>query len=81
MGRVLILFLSHTAPGVHLWLHLHLCMWVSHRKFLLKLHWRTWVCPSEDHVWRWHSCWDHRDPGSARYTGELVTIGIEDMVF
>ena len=81
MGRVWILFLSHTAPGVQLWFHLHLCMWVSHRNFLLRLPWRTWVCPSDDHMWRWHSCLDHRDPGSAKYTGELVAIGTEDMVF
>ena len=24
---------------------------------LLRLPWRTWVCPSEGQVWRWCSCW------------------------
>ena len=32
---------------------LHLCMWVIYRGLLLRLPWRTWVCPSEDQVWRW----------------------------
>ena len=39
---------------------------------LLRLPWRTWVCPCEGQVWRWHSCLDCRGSGSARYSGELV---------
>ena len=35
-------------------------MWVMHRSLLLRLPWRTWVCPSEDWVWRWRSCLDQR---------------------
>ena len=30
----------------------HLCMWVVHWGLLLRLSWRTWVCPSEGQVWR-----------------------------
>ena len=31
--------------------------WVVHWGLLLRLPWRTWVCPSEGQVWRWCSCW------------------------
>ena len=69
VGRFWVLFLSHTAPGFQLWFYLLLCMWIVHRGLLLSLPWRTWVCPSEDQVWRWCSCLGHR-PGSTRYSGE-----------
>ena len=58
--RFSILFLSHSAPGAQLWFYLHLCIWVIHWSLLLRLPWRTWVCPSEDWVWRWRSCLDQR---------------------
>ena len=54
-------------------------MWVIHRSLLLRLPSRTWVCPSEDQVWRYCSCLDHRGPGSTRYSVELVTMGTGDM--
>ena len=28
-----------------MWSYFHLCMWVVHWGFLLRLPWRTWVCP------------------------------------
>ena len=72
MGRFWVFFLSHTAPGFQLWFYFHLCMWVVHQGLFLRLPWRTWVCPSEGQVWRWHSYLGHRDSGSTRYSGELV---------
>ena len=69
VGRFSILFLSHTAPGFHLWFYLHICMWMVHRNLLLRLPWRTWVCPGEVWVWRWHSCLDSRNPDGASYSG------------
>ena len=45
------------------------------QEFLLRLSWRTWVCPSEDQAWRWHSCLDFGDPGSFRCSGMLATMG------
>ena len=47
MGRFWVFFLSHTAPGFQLWFYFHLCMWVLHWGLLLRLPWRTWVCPCE----------------------------------
>ena len=68
--RFWVFFLSHTAPGFQLWFYFCLCMWVVHWGLLLRLPWRTWICPSEDQVWRWCSCLDHRGSGSTRYSGE-----------
>ena len=45
------------------------------QEFLLRLSQRTWVCPSEDQAWRWHSCLDFGDPGSFRCSGMLATTG------
>ena len=28
-----------------MWFYFHLCMWVVHWGLLLRLLWRTWVCP------------------------------------
>ena len=69
VGRFWVLFLSHSAPGFQLWFYFHLCIWVVHLGLLLRLPWRTWVCPSEGQVWRWCSCLGHRDSGSTRYSG------------
>ena len=56
----MVFFLSHTAPGFQLWFYFHLCMWVIHWDLLLRLPWRTWVCPNESQGWRWCSCLGHR---------------------
>ena len=40
---------------------------------LLRLPWRTWVCPSEGQVWRWWSCLGGRGSGSTRYSGKLMS--------
>ena len=48
-------------------------MWVVLWDLLLRLPWRTWVCPCEGQVWRWYSCLGHRGSDSSRYSGELVT--------
>ena len=55
-----------------MWFYFHLCMWVVHWGLLLRLPWRTWVCPSEGKVWRWCSCLGYRGSGSTRYSGELA---------
>ena len=47
----------------------------------LRLPWRTWVCPSEGQVWRWHSYLGHRDSGSTRYSGELMATAMGNIVF
>ena len=77
--RFWVFFLSHTAPGVHLWFYFHLCMWVIHWDLLLRLPWRTWVCPNESQGWRWCSCLGHRVSGSTRYSGELVSRAAGNM--
>ena len=46
-------------------------MWVIHWGLLLRLPWRTWVCPSEAQVWRW--C-------STRYSGGLVARAAGNIV-
>ena len=70
MGRFRVFFLSHTAPGLQLWFYFHLCM-VIPWGLLLRLPWRTWVCPCEGQVWRWCSCLSFRGSGSTRYKGEM----------
>ena len=73
VGRFWFFFLCHTAPGFQLWApYFHLCIWVVHWDLLLRLLWRTWVCPSEGQVWWWYSCLGRRGSGSSRYSGELV---------
>ena len=72
VGRFWVFFFSHTAPGFQLWFYFHLCMWVVHWGLLLRLLWRTWVCPSEGQVWRWCSCLSCMASGSTSYSRELV---------
>jgi len=72
VGRFWVLFLGHAAPGFQLWFYFYLCVWIVHQGFLLRLPWRTSVCPREGQVWRWYSCLGNRGPGSNRYSGELV---------
>ena len=55
-------------------------MWVIHTSSLLRLPWRTRVCPGEGWMWRWSSCLDHRDSGSTTYAGEPVAKAAWDMV-
>ena len=45
VGGFWVFFLSHTAPGSQLWFYFHLCMWVIPWGLLLRLPWRTGVCP------------------------------------
>ena len=54
-------------------------MWVIYWDLLLRLPWRTWVCPYDCQVWRWYSCLGHRVSGS-RYSGELVTRAAGNIV-
>ena len=72
MRRFWVLFLSHTTPEFQLWFYFHFCMWVVHWGLLLRLPWRTWVCPCEGQVWRRCSCLGLRGSDSTRYSGELV---------
>ena len=55
-----------------MWFYSHFCMWVVHWGLLLRLPWRTWVCPSEGRMRRWCSCLGPRGSGSTRYSGELA---------
>ena len=73
-------FLGHTVPGFQLWLYFHLSMWIVHWSLLLRLPWRTWVCPSEGQLWRWSSCLGHRGSGSTWDSGELVARAAGNMV-
>ena len=52
--------------------YFHLFVWVVLWGLLLRLPWRTWVCPCEGQEWRWCSCLGHRGSGSTRFSGELV---------
>ena len=63
-----------------MWLYFHLYLWVVHWALLLRLPWRTWVCPSEGQVWRWCSCLDCRGSGSTRYSGELAARAAGNIV-
>ena len=56
MGRFGVFFLSHTAPGFHLWLYFHFYKWVVHWGLLLRLPRRARVCPSEGQARRRCSC-------------------------
>ena len=56
-------------PWVSIVVLCHLCMWVVRWGLLLRLPWRTWVCPCEAQVWRWCSCLGRRGSGSTRYSG------------
>ena len=80
MGGFWVFFLSYTAPGFQLWFSLHSCMWVGHWGLLLRLPWRTWVCPSEGQVWRWCSYLDRRGSGSTRYSVELAARAAGNIV-
>ena len=40
-------------PLGFMWFYFHLWIWVVHWGLLLRLPWRTWVCPSEGQVQRW----------------------------
>ena len=80
VGRFWVFFLNHTAPGLQLWFYFHLCMWVVHWGLLLRLSWKTWVCPCEGQVWRWCSCLGHRDSGSTRYSGQLAARAAGNIV-
>ena len=55
-------------------------MWVIHWGFLLRLPWRTWVCPSEGQVWRWCSCLGCRGSGNTGCSRELAARGAGSMV-
>jgi len=55
-------------------------MWVIHRGLPLRLTWRSWVCPNEGQVWRWHSCLGDRSLGSIRYSEELVAREVGNMM-
>ena len=74
------LFFSLTAPGFLLQFYFHLYMWIIHWGLLLRLPWRTWVCPCEGQVWRWCSCLDHRGSASTRDSGELAARAAVNIV-
>ena len=63
-----------------MWLYFHVYMLVAHWGLLLRLSWRTWVCPSEGQVWRWCSCLDCRGSGSTRYSGGLAARAAGNIV-
>ena len=80
MGRFWVFFLRHTAPGFHLWFYFHLCIQVIHWSLLLRLPWRTWVCPCEGQVWKWYSYLGCKGSGSTRYSGELAARAARNTV-
>ena len=76
-----VFFLSHTAPGFQLQFYFHLCMWVVYWGLLLRLPWRTWVCPCEGQGQKWSSCLGRRGSGSTRYSEELAARAAGNIVF
>ena len=79
VGRFWVFFFSHTAPEFQLWFYFHLYMWAIHWGLLLRLTWRTWVCPCEDQMWWWRSL-GCRGSGSTRYSGELAAKAAGNIV-
>ena len=63
-----------------MWFYFHLCMLVIHWGLLLRLPWRTSVCPNEGQLQRWCSCLGHRGSGSTRYSEELVARAAGNIV-
>ena len=55
-----------------MWFYFHLYIQVVHWGLLLRLPWRTWVCPCEGQVWKWCSCLGCRGSDSTRYSGGLA---------
>ena len=53
---------------------------VVHWGLLLRLPWRIWVCPTEGHMWRWHSCLGFRGSDSTRYLAELAARAAGNIV-
>ena len=51
-----------------------------HWGLLLRLPWRTWICPSKGQVWRWCSCLGCRSSGSTRYSGEWSAMAAGNVV-
>ena len=80
LGGFWVFFLSHTAPGFQLRFYFHLCISVVHWGLLLRLPWRTWVCPSEGQLWGRYSCLGFRGSGSTMYSGELVANAAGNIV-
>ena len=56
-------------------------MWIVHWGLLLRLPWRTWICPCEGQLWRWSSCLGHRGSGITRYSGELAVRAAGKMIW
>ena len=69
VGRLWVLFLSHTAPGFQLWFYFHLYTWVAHGGLLLEAALEGLGLPHEGQVWSWCSCLGHRGSGSTRCSG------------
>ena len=63
-----------------MWFYFYLYMWVVYWGLLLRLPWRTWVCPCEGQVWRLCSCLGYRGCGSTRYSGELAARAAGNIV-
>ena len=57
VGGFWIFFLRHSVPGFQLWFYFHLYICVIPWGLLLRLPWRTWVCPSEGQVWSGAAAW------------------------
>ena len=55
-----------------MWFYFYHYIWVIHWGLLLRLPWKTWVCPCEGLVWRWYSCLGCRVSGRTRYSRELA---------
>ena len=81
VGRFWVFFLSHIAPGFQLLFYFQLCTCVVHWDLLLRLPWRSWVCPSEGQVWRWCSGLSCSGSGSTTYSGELAARAAGNIMF
>ena len=73
-------FLATLPLGFNCGFYFHLCMWVVPWGLLLKLPWRTWVCPCEGQRGRLCSCLGHRVSGSTRYSQGLAARAAGNMV-
>ena len=80
VGRFGVFFLSHTVPGFQLWFYFYHYIWVIHWGLLLRLPWRTWLCPCEGQVWGGAAAWVTGVLAALKYSGELAARAARNKV-
>ena len=81
VGRFGVFFVSHTASGFQLWFISTSACGLSTGVLLMRLPWRTWVCPCKSQGWTWCISLGCRGSGGTRYSGELMARIAGNTVF